>query len=74
MLTVRGARENNLKGVDVSFPLGMLIAITGASGSGKEHADQRDPVQGAVEAPGGHPHAAGRPRLDWTARSMCIRW
>jgi excinuclease ABC subunit A len=32
---IRGARENNLKSVDVSLPLGTLVAITGASGSGK---------------------------------------
>ncbi len=34
-LVVRGAREHNLKNIDVKIPLGMLVAITGASGSGK---------------------------------------
>ena len=34
-LLVRGARENNLKDVDVAFPLGSFIAVTGVSGSGK---------------------------------------
>ena len=35
MLTVRGARANNLKNITVDFPLGKLICVTGVSGSGK---------------------------------------
>jgi excinuclease ABC subunit A len=34
-LVVHGARENNLKSINVTIPLGMMVAITGASGSGK---------------------------------------
>ena len=34
-LTVTGARENNLRNIDVDFPLGQLVCITGVSGSGK---------------------------------------
>ena len=35
LLTIKGARGNNLKNVDVTFPLGKMICVTGVSGSGK---------------------------------------
>jgi len=34
-ISVKGARENNLKNIDVQFPLGLFICVTGVSGSGK---------------------------------------
>jgi excinuclease ABC subunit A len=34
-VVIRGARQNNLKDIDVTFPLGLFIAVTGVSGSGK---------------------------------------
>ena len=35
VVTVKGARANNLRGIDVDFPLGVFVAVTGVSGSGK---------------------------------------
>ena len=35
VVTVKGARANNLRGIDVDFPLGLFVAVTGVSGSGK---------------------------------------
>jgi excinuclease ABC subunit A len=34
-LSIQGARENNLKNIDIDIPLGVFVCVTGVSGSGK---------------------------------------
>jgi excinuclease ABC subunit A len=70
-LTVQGARHNNLKNIDVSFPLGLFIGVTGVSGSGKSsliadilrEALARD-LNGAEGSPGAHDRIEGVAELD----------
>jgi excinuclease ABC subunit A len=70
-VTVKGATEHNLRGVDVSFPLGCLVAVTGVSGSGKStlvndilyKALARE-LNGARTVPGKHVRVTGTQQLD----------
>ena len=70
-VAVRGASEHNLRGVDVAFPLGCLVAVTGVSGSGKStlvndilyKALARE-LNGARTVPGKHARITGMQHLD----------
>ncbi|GAA4679737.1 excinuclease ABC subunit UvrA [Gordonia humi] len=70
-VTVVGARENNLRGIDVSFPLGVLTAVTGVSGSGKSTLVNdilatvlANKLNGARQVPGHHTRIKGLEHLD----------
>ena len=70
-VTVKGARENNLRDVQVSFPLGNLVAVTGVSGSGKStlvndilYNVLANKLNNARRVPGRHKSVTGLDQLD----------
>jgi excinuclease ABC subunit A len=74
-LTVVGAREHNLRGIDVSFPLGCLVSVTGVSGSGKSTLVNdilatvlANKLNGARQVPGRHTRIKGLEEVDKLVR------
>ncbi|MGE3288452.1 MAG: excinuclease ABC subunit UvrA [Pseudonocardia sp.] len=74
-LTVVGAREHNLRGIDVEIPLGCLVSVTGVSGSGKSTLVNdilatvlANKLNGARQVPGRHTRITGLDGLDKLVR------
>jgi len=74
-LTVVGAREHNLRGLDVAFPLGCLVSVTGVSGSGKSTLVNdilatvlANKLNGARQVPGRHTRVNGLAGVDKLVR------
>jgi len=70
-VVVKGARQNNLQSIDVAFPLGGIICVTGVSGSGKStlvndilFKAARRSLHGSRDAPGAHDRVNGLSRID----------
>jgi excinuclease ABC subunit A len=70
-ITLRGAREHNLRNIDVEFPLGVLLAITGVSGAGKSslingilHPALRQKLYGGFERVGAFSKLEGIDQID----------
>ncbi|MFI6315895.1 excinuclease ABC subunit UvrA [Nonomuraea sp. NPDC050556] len=70
-ITVKGAREHNLQGVDIDFPLGVFTAVTGVSGSGKStlvndilYTALAKELNGARGVPGRHSKIVGMDQVD----------
>jgi excinuclease ABC subunit A len=70
-IVIKGAKENNLKNVDVSIPLGTFVAVTGVSGSGKStlvndilYSTLANKLNGARIVPGRHKTITGIDLLD----------
>ena len=75
-ITIKGAKENNLKNIDVSFPLGVMTCVTGVSGSGKSslvneilYKSLAKTLNRARTIPGKHDKIEGTNQLD---KIICI--